>query len=137
MDMYTLLFLKWITNKDLLYSTGNSAQCYVAAWVGGEFGGEWIRVCVAESLRCPPETITALLIGCTPIQNKELKKKYNRLDGFTTEVDVSQSGAKSPRLDFSETSPVGLQVAPFRWPPSCCLLPWPSLCAHCWHLSLL
>ena len=81
--------------------------------MGGEFGGEWIRVCVAESLRCPPETITALLIGCTPIQNKELKKKYNRLDGFTTEVDVSQSGAKSPRLDFSETSPVGLQVAPF------------------------
>ena len=30
-DMYTLLFLKWKTNKDLLYSTGNSAQFYVAA----------------------------------------------------------------------------------------------------------
>ena len=25
-DMYTLLYLKWITNKDLLYSTENSAQ---------------------------------------------------------------------------------------------------------------
>ena len=25
MDMCTLLYLKWITNKDLLYSTGNSA----------------------------------------------------------------------------------------------------------------
>ena len=24
-DMYTLLYLRWITNKDLLYSTGNSA----------------------------------------------------------------------------------------------------------------
>ena len=24
-DMYTLLYLKWITKKDLLYSTGNSA----------------------------------------------------------------------------------------------------------------
>ena len=24
-DMYTLLYLKWITNKDLLYSTENSA----------------------------------------------------------------------------------------------------------------
>ena len=23
-----------------LYSTGNSAQCYVAAWMGGKFGGE-------------------------------------------------------------------------------------------------
>ena len=29
MDMYTLLYLKQITNKDLLYSTGNSAQRYV------------------------------------------------------------------------------------------------------------
>ena len=29
MDRYTLLYLKWITNKDLLYSTGNSAQDYV------------------------------------------------------------------------------------------------------------
>ena len=35
MDRYILLYLKWITNKDLLYSTGNSAQCYVAAWKGG------------------------------------------------------------------------------------------------------
>ena len=39
-DMYTLLYLKWIMNKDLLYSTGNSAQCYVAACIGGDFGGE-------------------------------------------------------------------------------------------------
>ena len=30
-DVYTLLCLKWITNNDLLYSTGNSAQCCVAA----------------------------------------------------------------------------------------------------------
>ena len=26
---YTLLFLEWIINKDLLYSTGNSAKYYV------------------------------------------------------------------------------------------------------------
>ena len=38
--MSTLLYLKWITNKDLLYSTWNSAECYVAAWIGGEFEGE-------------------------------------------------------------------------------------------------
>ena len=25
-DMYMLLYLKWIISKDLLYSTGNSAQ---------------------------------------------------------------------------------------------------------------
>ena len=44
--MQTLIYLKWITNNDLLYSAWNSAQCYVAAWMGGEFGGEWIHVCV-------------------------------------------------------------------------------------------
>ena len=31
MDMYTVLYLKRITNKDLLYCTWNSVQCYVAA----------------------------------------------------------------------------------------------------------
>ena len=35
--MCTLLYLKWITNKDLLYSTGKSAQCHVAAYKGGGF----------------------------------------------------------------------------------------------------
>ena len=38
MDMYTLLYSKWITNKDLLDSTWNSALCYVAAWGGGGVG---------------------------------------------------------------------------------------------------
>ena len=46
MDMYTLLYLKQVTNKDLLWSTWNSAQCYVAAWMGGGFGGEGIHVYV-------------------------------------------------------------------------------------------
>ena len=39
-NKHTLLYLKWITNKALLYSTRNSAQRYVAAWMGEEFGGE-------------------------------------------------------------------------------------------------
>ena len=38
MFMYTLLYLKWVTNKDLLYSTGNSAARNVAAWMEGEYG---------------------------------------------------------------------------------------------------
>ena len=46
MDMDTLLYFTWRTNKDLLSSTGNSAQCHVAAWMGGEFGEEWIHVYV-------------------------------------------------------------------------------------------
>ena len=46
MDKYTLLYLKWITNKDPLYSTGNSAQSYLATWMGEEFRGECIHVYV-------------------------------------------------------------------------------------------
>ena len=42
--MYMLLYSKWITDKELLYSTWNSAQCYVSPGMGGEFGGEWIHV---------------------------------------------------------------------------------------------
>ena len=46
---------------------------------GGLDGREvWGRmdtcICLAESHYCPPETITRLLIGYTPIQNKKLKK---------------------------------------------------------------
>ena len=46
MDLYRLLYFKWIAIKDLLCSAWNSAQCYVAAWTGGESGGEWMRVYV-------------------------------------------------------------------------------------------
>ena len=66
--MYTLLCLKWIANKDLLYSytVWNSTQFYVSAWMGEEFGGEWIHVhvwlCVfAVHLKL---AITTLLISC-------------------------------------------------------------------------
>ena len=48
--MYTLLYLKSITNKDLWYSTWNSAQSHVAAWMGGEPWGEWIHAHVWVSL---------------------------------------------------------------------------------------
>ena len=42
MDVYTVLCLKWITNKDLPYGKG-TAQRNVAAWMGGVWG-EWTRV---------------------------------------------------------------------------------------------
>jgi len=49
MDMSTLLYLKWITEKDLLNSTWNSAQCYVVAWMAGEFGGDRVEMAVEVS----------------------------------------------------------------------------------------
>ena len=74
MDMYTLLYLKWVTNKDLLYSTWNSAQYYVAAGWEGVWGRMETCICMAESLCCSPETITILLISYTLIQEKSSKQ---------------------------------------------------------------
>ena len=83
MDMYTVLCLRQMANKDLLCSTGNSAQCYVAAWMGREFGREWILVSVWLS----PFTVHlklsqhCSLISYTPKQNKKLKKIKRRREG--------------------------------------------------------
>ena len=46
MDTYPLLYLKWITSKDLRCNTRNPTRCYVAAWMGGEFREEYLHVCV-------------------------------------------------------------------------------------------
>ena len=73
--MYTLLCLKCIANKDLLYSTWDSAQCYVAAWMGGGSGENgYMHIYMAESLQGSPETSTTLLISYISIQNKKFKK---------------------------------------------------------------
>ena len=96
--MYTLLYLKWLTDKDILQSTGNSDQCYVPApmretlllscnsqmethkpywlvlgWGGGV--GMDTCICMAESLPCSPETTTTLLMGYILVQNKKFRKK--------------------------------------------------------------
>ena len=33
---------------EILFGAWNSAQCYVASWMGGELGGEWMRVLEKE-----------------------------------------------------------------------------------------
>ena len=38
-----IIIIKLITNKDLLYSTGKSAQCYVTTWMGW-IKGRWVHV---------------------------------------------------------------------------------------------
>ena len=64
-----------VTNKDLLDNTGYSAQSYVAAWMGGEVGGEWIHAYAHKVALLFTETMATLLIGYTQIQNKNLKIK--------------------------------------------------------------
>ena len=46
MDMYTLLLLRWVRNKEAIDSTENSARGYTAAWMGVELEREWIYVCI-------------------------------------------------------------------------------------------
>ena len=62
MNVNTLLYVKWISNEDLLYSTGNYIQYHVILSNGKESEKEYtyIYVCVTESLCCTPETGTAL-----------------------------------------------------------------------------
>ena len=40
--------------------------------MGGELGEKGYIICLTESLPCPPETVTTLLIGYTQTQNKLL-----------------------------------------------------------------
>ena len=55
-DIYRQLHIKGITNKDLLYSTGNSTQYSVMAYMGKESKKEYITV----SLCCTPVINTTL-----------------------------------------------------------------------------
>ena len=78
---HTLLYSKWTMNRDLLYSTWNSAQCYVPAWMF-----------VAGSLLCSPETTTMLVICYTPILDKMFKVwKKNQASRFLSSVDTCTS----------------------------------------------
>ena len=49
----TLLYIKQTTNKNLLYSTGNSSQYSVMTYIGEESKKEWIYeyvMCTTDSL---------------------------------------------------------------------------------------
>ena len=43
-DIYTVLYINQITNKDLVYSTGNSTQYRVKTFMGVESKKEWVYV---------------------------------------------------------------------------------------------
>ena len=69
---YTLLYIKQVTNKDLLYSTGNSTQYSVITYMGKESEKDciciyihiymymYMHIHITDSLCCIAETNTAL-----------------------------------------------------------------------------
>ena len=80
MDVYRLLYLKWIT-----YCIGPTVwHRELCSMLCGSLDGRgvWCRmdtcICMPESLPCSPEAITTLLIGYGPIQNLKFQKKRRR-----------------------------------------------------------
>ena len=74
MDMYTLLYLKWMTNRDMLCSTGALLMLRGSLDGRGVWGRMDTCVCMAESLYCAAEMIKTLLIGYTPMRNNKFLK---------------------------------------------------------------
>ena len=56
--MYTLLYIKYITNKNLLYSTENPTQHSIMTYMGKEPKKEWICVYV-EKVMAPHSSTLA------------------------------------------------------------------------------
>ena len=59
-DIYILLSIKKITNKNLLCSTGNATQCSVLTKREGNLKRGDICIPIADSLCCTEETNTTL-----------------------------------------------------------------------------
>ena len=84
--LWALLYLRWITNNELLCSTGNSAQLYDNLDGRGIFGTS-----ISGYIQLRPFTVRLkfriLLISYTPIQNKVLKIKF-RLWGLRRRTGI-------------------------------------------------
>ena len=65
-----LLYIGWINNRVLQYSTGNYIQYPVINHNGKEYEKEYIYVYTSESLCCTAEINTTLQINYTSIKKK-------------------------------------------------------------------
>ena len=71
--------------------------------------------CRTESLGCSSETTTTLLIGCTPIQNKKVKKRKKKSVVFTSQGDIGEfTGSPSKEDPDSIRNPSDRPAA--AWP---------------------
>ena len=72
----------------------------------GQPGWEGVRermdtcICMAESLHCSPKTVTKLLIGYTPIENKKfiLKKKE-----WNNAIYINMNGPRDCHTEWSKS----------------------------------
>ena len=74
MAMDTLLYSKWITDKDLFYSQGTLLNVmWQPGWEGG-LGRTDMYICMAEFLCWSSETMTIVLLVIPQHKIKSLKK---------------------------------------------------------------
>ena len=70
-NIHTLLYLKWITNKEQVQHRELCSMVH-GSLDGRGVWGEWMTCTYkAESLHCAPKTITTLLIDYSPKSNKK------------------------------------------------------------------
>ena len=82
-DIHTLLYIKQITNKNLLYRTGNSTQYSVMLYPEKEFFKKrgHIYTCITDSLGCTPETNITWQINYIPIYLFYILKTFSYIFG--------------------------------------------------------
>ena len=121
--MYTLLDIKYTINKDLSYSTGNSAQYSVITYTGKESEKEWTCGYVTESLCCTPEANTTLSINHDPIFNKIFSiwtSSHLLPTQFPHQLELKtilSEEAEQPRRKGPKTMTGGTPHAPLmQWP---------------------
>ena len=68
-NMYKLLYIKQISNKDLLYSTGNYIQHHVITY-NGKLSE---KICITKSICCTPKTNTTLYINYASIKKSTIQ----------------------------------------------------------------
>ena len=79
-----------------MFSKGHSAQCYVAAWMGEELGGEWIHVCVcalSHSVMSDSLQSHGLYVACrAPLSMGFSRQEYWRRLPFPSAGDLPDPG---------------------------------------------
>ena len=102
MDVYTLIYFKWITNSQGPPIEHMELCLILCGSRGGR--GVWGRmdtcICMPESLHCSPETVTTLLIGHTQCKTK-ISKGVTIFFSKDTSLIGLRSTLNSPTLTSS------------------------------------
>ena len=91
-DIYTLLCIKQITNKDLVYSTRNSTQCLVITYMDKESKNEYIYMYVCVCIYIYIHTHTYSPWGCKELNmTQQLNNNYIYIYIVQSDIYVSDS----------------------------------------------